>query len=233
MSESKLPKAGIGDIAHALVTVGGRALLGLGVPPDTADALVKSVSVFLPTPLEKRYEEFWAELEADVERLKEKVDGLPFAETEQFAAFVNAAVRRVGETSEREKLKHFRHAILNAAQGRVEQLDLFRNLLDALTVDHARFLTFFSEARSDRKLRPSYLAEDAAEAIVTEWRDLVERREYVEVLFRDLWSRCLLAFPQSVPGVLPPGLEKLYVLDGPRLSSLGEGFLEMIGDPLI
>lgn len=220
-----------GDLAHSVARAVVGSLVKLGVPEDVASSLLDCAEMFSPAPLRTRQKLFIDGLARKVESHDSMLATSLAADPERFAAFASGIFRQVAETAEKEKIAYFQNALINAAREGVDQLDYFRNLLDALTVDHVRILVFFSTAQGGERLRAHYVAEDAAKRIAKSLPEFAEREEYAEALFRDVWSRCLLAFPLSVATVAPPSTEDLYRLDGPRLSVLGEGFLALIQDP--
>jgi hypothetical protein len=131
-----------GDFLHA----GLRGVIGM-VPLIGAPA-VELLSLLVASPLEKRRE---AWLKALGERLivlekEEKINLQNLQNNDQFINIVIEATQISIKTSEKEKLKHLKNAIINTAIGQAPdevKSQIFLSLLDRFTGWHIKILHFF------------------------------------------------------------------------------------------
>ena len=145
MTEQTLKTTGT-DIAHSLLKG------GIGTIPIIGSLAAEIFGLVVTPPLEKRRAEWMNDIAV---KLKELVDKkvINFEElqgNEQFIDVMLQATTFALKTSEKEKIKAFRNAILNTATGdspdkTVSQI--FLNQLDKFTVWHIRILNFIDNPR--------------------------------------------------------------------------------------
>jgi hypothetical protein len=154
-----IPKPGRGDALHAF------ARAGLGSAPIVGAAAAELFNWFIKAPLERRRDEWMAEVGERLKELEEK-HGLNLADLQTDEAFVDTVLQASQvalRSAQREKREALRNAILNSAlhHGPDEsEQQMFLHLIDRFTPWHLRMLDFFNDPPAwfdhHKKARPEY-----------------------------------------------------------------------------
>lgn len=127
--------------------------VGLGAIPVFGNALSESLALVLIGPLNRRRDEWFADLARRLRDLECKVDGFRFedlANNEEFVSATLQATQGALRTHSAEKLEALRNAVLNVAANRdfsEEQQEIFLSLADSLQPVHLRILNFMDEPK--------------------------------------------------------------------------------------
>ena len=222
MTEKKIevPKQSKGDVAHTL------AKAGLSVIPVVGGPAVELFQLLIQPPLEKRRTEWMAEVG---EKLRElEVKGLKLEDLQKNEEFVSAvmyASHVALRTHKAEKLTALRNAILNVAKGQAPEetvQHLFLNFVDSFTELHLRILKVFQAPSPPPNLSMGGLS-DVLEHNIP---DLRGRRELYDQLWKDLYSRGLVAINDGLPNHDESGHGAKK-----RTTGLGDAFLKFIAEP--
>lgn len=232
------------DQAHSA----GKALVG--AIPILGAAGGELVELIAP-PLEKARTEFFNDLAKRLKQVEQIVD------EDRLATFVFGAVQSAMATSDLEKRELLSNAAVNVAEGRGgDMIDYFRTLIDRMSMYHIRVLRFFTLAHPGVKIDSKYFVEDVARKIVDEDSKLSGKVDLVEAVVKELMELRLLPygrrpFRPSLPDALGAGGRKVprvlkvvqvsslhtqtypkpLSMGWPRLSPLGQEFLDFITDP--
>ncbi len=197
-SESKkleVPKASLGDTAHALV----RAALG-AIPLGGQGAIELFTALIMP-PLEKRKDEWMRMVGEMLDGLAKegKVNLEELGKNDAFIDLLMDATRAAIRNANKEKREALRNAIRNAAVGRVPEealQQMFVQWVDELTVWHLRLLKLFQDPkawaqRNGSTLPPSDVGglDEIAEHAFPELKD---KRTFYDMFWRDLHQRGLV-----------------------------------------
>lgn len=188
MTEQTLKTTGK-DIAHSLLKG------GIGTIPIIGSLAVEIFGLVVTPPLEKRRAEWMNDIAV---KLKELVDKkvINFEElqgNEQFIDVILQATTFALKTSEKEKIKAFRNAILNTATGdspdkTVSQI--FLNQLDKFTVWHIKILNFIDNPREwfkkYNKIPPSYMTGSIYSVLEEAFPELKSQSALVDIIWDDL-----------------------------------------------
>lgn len=188
MTEQTLKTTGT-DIAHSLLKG------GIGTIPIIGSLAAEIFGLVVTPPLEKRRAEWMNDIAV---KLKELVDKkvINFEElqgNEQFIDVMLQATTFALKTSEKEKIKAFRNAILNTATGdspdkTVSQI--FLNQLDKFTVWHIKILNFIDNPREwfkkYNKIPPSYMTGSIYSVLEEAFPELKSQSALVDIIWDDL-----------------------------------------------
>jgi hypothetical protein len=230
-SDDNLPiaetDADLGDKVHALTRA------AFGAIPVLGALAAEFWNVAVVPPLVRRQQEFVDDLAARV-RLLEKQHGLNFDRLSRIPAFTDAllfSLRVASYTSQTEKVRALRNAVLNSAlrgSPEVAIQQMFMSLTERFTDRHLVVLKLFQDAAAWRTQDGAGLPQrSSASAILF---DAFPDARLHEPLYRQLWTDLHAA-----------GLVKLPVLEnGPegdarrirRTTDLGDQYLSFISSPV-
>jgi len=179
------------DVAHSL------AKGGLGTIPYIGALASEIFGLVVTPPLDKRRAEWMNEVSERLKELEEKrvIDFEELQNNEQFIDVVLQATSYALKTSEREKIKAFRNAILNTATGvspdkTISQI--FLNQLDRFTVWHIKILYFIDNPRrwfkNSDKIPQSYLSSSIASILEEAFPELINQDALVDIIWSDLMT---------------------------------------------
>ena len=218
------------DIANAL----SKALIAL-IPGIGGSAAEIFALIFAP-PLEKRRAEWLNSLAEALKQLEQEVEGFNVEELSKNEAFITCfmhATQMAIRNHQEEKLEALRSAVLNSALPGAPDEDMqlmYLQYVDFLTPWHLRILKLFEDPNkwfeehgisipaADMGTR-SIMLEEALPA-------LEDRRDYYEILFKDLHARGLLKTDQIHMGLTRPGVYMGIATD------IGTNFLKFITAPI-
>lgn len=226
MSDINKPTAG--DYTFAM-TKGG-----LGAIPIVGSIASELLGILVTPPLEKRRQNWMTEVGNKLKELEEKnkIDLSTLQENEQFIDTVLVATTLALKTSEEEKIKAFKNAILNTAIG--ETVDktkgqIFLNLLDTFTVWHIKILHFIDNPtkwyENAKQSPPGIMMGSLSGVLIKTFPPLSGQQELLDVIWRDLHDN---GFHNT------SGLMTTMTGDGllaNRTTQLGKDFLEFISSP--
>lgn len=188
MTEQTLKTTGK-DIAHSLLKG------GIGTIPIIGSLAVEIFGLVVTPPLEKRRAEWMNDIAVKLKELEDKnvIDFEELQGNEQFIDVMLQATTFALKTSEKEKIKAFRNAILNTATGdspdkTVSQI--FLNQLDKFTVWHIKILNFIDNPREwfkkYNKIPPSYMTGSIYSVLEEAFPELKSQSALVDIIWDDL-----------------------------------------------
>lgn len=188
MTEQTLKTTGT-DIAHSLLKG------GIGTIPIIGSLAVEIFGLVVTPPLEKRRAEWMNDIAVKLKELEDKnvIDFEELQGNEQFIDVMLQATTFALKTSEKEKIKAFRNAILNTATGdspdkTVSQI--FLNQLDKFTVWHIKILNFIDNPREwfkkYNKIPPSYMTGSIYSVLEEAFPELKSQSALVDIIWDDL-----------------------------------------------
>ncbi|WP_091027210.1 hypothetical protein [Glycomyces harbinensis] len=124
---------------------------GANVIPLVGGIVALALSKALNHKLEQRRAAWLQALADEIARLSETVDGLSpenLAENDDFIDAVVTATRIIDRTSQQEKIRLLKNAVMNSARTGAPQSDvqqLFFRMVDDLTVTHLNLLMLFGD----------------------------------------------------------------------------------------
>jgi|SRR5437868_1614394 len=225
---SHLNEPSAGDYAYAL-TKGG-----LGGIPIVGSLASELLGIIVTPPLEKRRQKWMTEVGIKLKELegKNKIDLAALAENEQFIDTVLVATTFAIKTSEEEKLKAFKNAILNTALGESSdktKAQIFLNLLDTFTVWHIKILHLFDDPsrwfENAGRTPPRYMMGSLSTILIDAFPPLSRQQELLDVIWRDLHDNGLHNTGSLMATMTGNGLL------ANRTTQLGQDFLKFISSP--
>ena len=140
----KVPKPNRKDIAHTLTRA------GIGSIPILGAAASELFNLIVSPSLEKRRIKWMEDVAEYLKKLEQK-NAISFEELSQNEAFINATLHASQialRTSQKEKLKALRNAVINSAFSSSPDEDtqqIFLNLVDTFSQWHLRLLKFLKD----------------------------------------------------------------------------------------
>jgi hypothetical protein len=215
---TKTPKRSKGDIAHSVVKA------ALGSIPVGGNAAAEFFQLLVTPPLEKRRDEWIAEVGARLQELETKGITLDSLQAnEQFISTLMQATQLALRTHQNEKREALRNAVQNSARPGApddSEQQIFLNFVDSFTEWHIRILRLFRAPPS-----ASTILSGALSAVIErQYPELKNRREFYDQVWRDLFLRGL---------VNTEGLHVMmsgHGLTQQRTTRLGSRFLDFISE---
>jgi len=178
------PQSTSGDVVYTLTKAGLSAIPVVGGP------IAELLQLVLQPPLEKRRDEWLADLAARLHELETKGISLESLQSnEQFISATLQATTIAMRTHQREKLQALRNALLNIAVGQApdEALQaIFLNMIDQFTQWHVRILRLFQAPTATGSMNELY------EVLERAYPELKGRKEVYDVIWSDLSTRELV-----------------------------------------
>jgi hypothetical protein len=177
------------DIAHSL-TKGG-----LGMIPIVGSLASEIFGLVVTPPLEKRRAEWMNEV---AERLNElqnngQINFEDLQNNEQFIDVVLQATTYALKTSEEEKIKSLKNAVLNTASGNAidkTKSQIFLNQIDNFTSWHLRILNLIDSPiiwfEKAGKVAPNYMMGSISSMIKEAFPELKNQDELIDIIWNDL-----------------------------------------------
>lgn len=227
----EVSKPGVGDAGLAVVKAAAGSI------PLVGAAAAELIAFVVTPPLEKRRNAWFSDLANDLDALQRTVDGFDISalsSNDDFLSAITVGVNVATRTAQQEKRDLLRHAVLNAALGRVPDFDMqsvFIGYLEYLSPLHVQLLRTFSNPRAalshvGSKLEESLFIGAAPSQIVEEvFPELKGRRDVYDFLWQDLFQRRLVS-SDSLHGMAT----KDGVLTA-KTTSLGEQLLAFLSQP--
>ena len=232
MSEGKkyeVPKSCGGDTAHALTKA------GLGSIPIVGAAAAELLGLIVTPPLEKRRNEWMAEVGDALKQLEVKL-GVAIESLQDNDQFIDAAIEATQmaiKTSNSEKKEVLKNALLNCALPNAPEESLqkmFLSFIDTLTVWHIKLLCLFDDPPryiEKNKVQLGGISAGAMSHLLeAAFPELRGRRDLYDLIWKDLYSRGL---------VNTDGLHTMMTGSGivaQRTTMIGKGFITFIQNPL-
>jgi hypothetical protein len=194
--ELEVPKAALGDMAHAI------ARAGLGIMPLGGQAAIELFSAVITPPLERRRSDWMQAVGELLATLAEdcRIDLDELERNDAFIDLLMAASQTAIRTANEEKQEALRNAVRNSALGNCpddELQQMFIGWVDELGVWHLRLLKLFQDPMSwgtshgiDFSRRSVGALEDVLKIAYPE---LKERRSFYDQVWRDLHQRGLVS----------------------------------------
>jgi len=207
---------------------------GLGAIPIVGSIASELLGLLVTPPLEKRRQNWMTEVGTKLKELEEKgkIDLTNLSENEQFIDTVLVATTLALKTSEEEKIKAFKNAILNTALGETSDKtkgQIFLNLLDTFTIWHIKILHFIDNPtkwfENAGQTPPNSIMGSLSRVLISAFPPLSGQQELVDVIWRDLHDN---GFHNT------SGLMTTMTGDGllaNRTTQLGQEFLKFISSP--
>ncbi len=179
------------DVAHSLVKG------GFGAIPFVGSLAAEIFGLIVTPPIEKRRAEWMNEVAEKLKELSDKkvIDFEELQSNEQFIDVVLQATTYALKTSEKEKIKAFRSAILNTATGDSPNKtisQIFLNQLDRFTVWHIKILIFIDSPRQwfkkFGKPTPSYMSGSISSVLEDAFPELKNQGALVDIIWSDLMT---------------------------------------------
>lgn len=177
------------DVAHSLVKG------GLGAIPVIGSLAAEIFGLVVTPPLDKRRADWMNEVAEKLKELEEKnlINIEELQSNDQFIDVILQATTYALKTSEKEKIKAFRNAILNTATGDSPEktvCQIFLNQLDSFTVWHIKILNFIDSPRQwfkkFNKIPPSYMAGSISLVLEEAFPELKNQEALLEIIWNDL-----------------------------------------------
>jgi len=226
MSDKNKPIAG--DYTFAL------AKGGLGTIPIVGSIASELLGLLVTPPLEKRRQEWMTEVGTKLKELEDnsKIDLSTLADNAQFIDTVLVATTLALKTSEEEKIKAFRNAILNTALSESFEKtkgQIFLNLLDSFTIWHIKILHFIDNPtkwfENAGHTPPSFYMGSLLSVLKAAFPSLSEQQELLAVIWRDLHDNGLHNTSELMATMSGDSLL------ANRTTQLGKEFLKFISPP--
>lgn len=223
------PQNSIGDHAHTL------ARAGVGSLPVIGAAATELFQKLIVPPLEKRRQAWMEAVAQGLRELEEKqgcvIDEL--ASNDVFIDTVMSASQAAIRTSQEEKRKALKNAVLNSALPNPpdeSRRQMFVGLVESLTVWHLRILRFFSDParvfQDQGKQPPQYtIAGSLSQLLTTAYPELKNERGLYDQIGKELYARGLLGTDGFHTVMSGSGVYER------RSTEMGEQFLNFISEP--
>ena len=207
---------------------------GLGAIPIVGSIASELLGLLVTPPLEKRRQHWMTEVGTKLKELEEKgkIDLSYLSDNEQFIDTVLVATTLALKTSEEEKIKAFKNAILNTALGETSDKtkgQIFLNLLDTFTIWHIKILHFIDNPtkwfENAGQTPPNSFMGSLSRVLISAFPPLSGQQELLDVIWRDLHDNGLHN---------TSGLMTMMTGDGllaNRTTPLGQEFLKFISSP--
>jgi hypothetical protein len=189
MTENVNNKTTSGDIAHSLTKA------GLGAIPVVGSLASEIFGLVVTPPLEKRRAEWMNEVAERLQALENNhsIDLDKLKDNEQFIDVVLQATTYALKTSEQDKIKAFKNAIVNTANGEAPdkiKSQIFLNQLDKFTTWHIKLLKFIDNPRdwfqqANRPL-PNYMMGSISHVVKDAFPELKNEDELLGIIWDDL-----------------------------------------------
>lgn len=167
-----------------------------GMVPVVGSMLAVAFATAMGWTYSRRMDEWMEQLAESVTKLQERTDGLSFDDLAENDAFVDAVVattKAAQATHSQEKLTALRNAVLNTLSPNAPTVDeqaRFIRLVEEFTPAHLRLLAFLNDPGAvfdaARRTRPNYMAGGRATLIEDGMPEFTGRREWYDLLDRDL-----------------------------------------------
>jgi hypothetical protein len=223
------PKAGAGDVAHALVRA------GLGAIPVAGAAATELLNAIVTPPLERRRNEWMQRVGAALRNLEEQ-RGVNLEDLQNNDGFLDVTMHASQvalRNSQEEKLRALRNAILNSALPSPPEESLqqmFIDFVDSLTVWHLKLLDLLQGpeqwATRHHHTFHSLSAGGFSAIIESAYPELRRRRDFYDQLGKDLTFRGLTHTDNFQVTMTGSGLMQK------RTTNMGDKFLQFISNPI-
>lgn len=213
------------DVTHSLVKG------GLGTIPIVGSLASEIFGLIVTPPLEKRRVEWMNEIAERLKELEDKkeLDLNDLCSNEQFIDVVLQATTYALKTSEKEKIKAFKNAIINTASGDSPDKtfsQIFLNQLDSFTVWHIKTLDFIDNPRQwfskANRTPPNYMGGSISAVIMDAFPELKNQDDLLDLIWNDLKTA---GFHRT--GDIKTGMSGDGVLSE-RTTTLGKEFIRFI-----
>jgi hypothetical protein len=224
---SSNPKNTPGDAAHAL------AKGAIGMIPVVGSLASEIFGLIVTPPLEKRRAEWMNEVAEKLKGLEAQqvISIEALKDDDQFLDVVLQATTLVLKTSDQEKIKAFKNALLHTAVGEAPnqtKTHLFLRQLDQFTTWHIRILKFIDDPKDWFKKAgiqpPNYISGSISANLNTAFPELNGQNELIDVIWADLGTA---GFHHT------SGIRTMMTADGAlasRTTDLAKEFLDFISD---
>lgn len=220
------PQPSKGDAAYAALRA------GLGSVPVVGAVAVELLQLLLAPPLEKRRTQWMEEVAQTLQEL-ERNRGIRLEDLQANEVFIDTVLHAsqvVLRTSQEEKRRALRNAVLNAALPHAPEQSLqqmFLNFVDTFTVWHLRLLKLFHNPKAwfaaNKKPFPDLYMGGLNHVLTSAYPGL--ERGFYDQVWRDLYLSGLVSTDGLHTMMTAQGLE------AQRASDLGSQFLRFIEEP--
>lgn len=178
------------DIAYSIAKVGLSSIPIIGA---TASELFQLI---VTPPIEKRRNQWINDIGEKLKFLEEtqKINISELRENDIFIDVVIQTTQNAIKTSELEKLRLYRNALINTAIGEApeqSEIHIFINLLADFTTWHIRILKFFDDPQKwfdDNKIQaPNYYTGNLSGILYNAYPELKEKDEFCSLVWDDLY----------------------------------------------
>lgn len=224
----EVPKSDGGDTAYTL------AKAGLGSIPCAGAAAAELLGLIVAPPLEKRRDEWMAEVGDALRQLEEKM-GVVIENLQNNDQFLDAAIEATQiaiRTSNLEKREALKNALLNSALPNPPEetvQKMFLSFIDTLTVWHTKLLGLFDNPpRFIEKNKVQFgdiTMGSMSHLIESAFPELRGRRDLYDLIWKDLYSRGLVN-TQELHAMMTGG-----GIVAQRTTNLGKDFIAYIQSP--
>ena len=226
---NQLPKETFGDHVHTV------ARMVLGAFPVVGSSVVELLNKLLPSPIERRRNEYVQSLGEGLEKLV-AMEAVSIEELQKDEAFVTAVMQTSAaaiRNHQKEKLDALRNAALNAALPNAlddSYQQIFINIVDVSTEWHIRILNLLQDPRrwyrdNNNRLPEIHSRCSLTTVFIHAYPELRNRKDFYELVLSDLEKQ----------GLVINGTSHLEVIDDKafekRTTALGDRFLAFITEP--
>lgn len=178
-----------GDIAYTV------AKAVIGIVPYAGSAASELLGLIVAPPIERRRNKWMTEVGQRLKDLEEskRIEINELVENDQFIDTVLQATIYALKTSEEEKIKAFKNAIINTALNDCPDKtisQIFLNLIDNFTTWHIRILYFFNDPEEWLKTNdvtlPNFMAAGLIDVLKLAYPELNGQRDLVNIIWADL-----------------------------------------------
>jgi hypothetical protein len=219
-----------GDVGHTI------AKAGLASIPVVGGAAAEIFSAIIVPPLSKRRDKWIISIAEGLKELEDEVKGFKAEElskNDTFITTVTHATQAAIRNHQAEKLEALRNAVLNSALPNPISEDIqliFLNFIDTLTPCHLRVLKFFENPRAWGEKHgityPDWYTGSTSVALEHTFPELSGKREFYDLLVKDLFSRGLMNTDSLHTTVTGRGM-----LDS-HTTAMGQQFISFITSPI-
>jgi hypothetical protein len=176
------------DILYSLTKAGIGAIPIIGAPVS------ELLQLIVTPPIEKRRSKWMLKIGEKIKKLEENnVNIKELENNEVFIDVVLQTTQQALKTSQNEKIQYYQNAILNSAIGEnpdLSEIQIFLNLVSNFTVWHIKILKLFDNPKKwfeeQNKEPPSFLGGGLSDIITYSYPELKERKEFYNLIWRDL-----------------------------------------------
>ncbi|MDF4202247.1 hypothetical protein PXD56_04745 [Maribacter sp. SA7] len=199
--------------------------------PIIGGAASEILPLILKNPIEKR-KEFWMQEVGEKLKSLEKSNSIKLTELSKKEIFIDTVIRISTEalkTSEQEKLKYFKNALINTAileNLDISEVNIFTRFISEFTIWHIQILNLFDNPTNwfikNEIDFPKFSSAPLSKILINAFSELKERKEFCDLIWSDLYRSGLINTADLNVGITSNGLKSS------RTTLFGKKFLSFI-----